>query len=310
MTADAPPRPRPALTVALPTFGAAPAEGWRAAVELARMAEEAGVDRIVVSDHVVMGTHPEAYTWGRFPVPPDAPWLEPLTVLTAMAMVTSRVRLATGILISPLRPAALLAKTAATLDVLSGGRLDLGVGTGWQREEYDAEGLAFEDRGRLLTDGIAACRALWEHTPATFESESVSLQDIYCSPQPAQARLPVWFSGVLHARNLRRVVELGDGWLPIMGATVDEIGADVARLRGAFEEHGRAYDELRVQAPAVFARDGSGAPDLEATLASVPPLVVAGVTDVQVNLRVFCPDLADAPAVLDAMVESFAAAGR
>src|SRR4051812_14877861 len=103
---------------------------------MAREADKAGIDRIVVVDHVVMGPHTEAYSWGKFPTPPDSPWLEPLTCLAVIAGATSRVRLGTGILIAPLRSGAVLAKTAATLDVLSGGRLDLGVGTGWQKEEY------------------------------------------------------------------------------------------------------------------------------------------------------------------------------
>src|SRR5512143_374692 len=134
------------LSLGLPAFAKPPAGGWRSILELAQAAEAAGVDRIVVPDHVAMGTHTEEYSWGRFPVPPEAPWVEPLTVLSAIAAVTDRLRLATGILIAPLRPAALLAKTVATLDVLSNGRVDLGVGTGWQREEFDAVGRRFEDR--------------------------------------------------------------------------------------------------------------------------------------------------------------------
>src|SRR5262245_900183 len=124
---------RPTLSIGLPNFGAffAPGE-WHRFVDLARAAEDAGVDRIVVVDHVVMGTHTDAYSWGTFPTPPESPWFEPMTMLAAIASATRRIRLATGILIAPLRPAALLAKQAATLDVISGGRLDLGVGTGWQ----------------------------------------------------------------------------------------------------------------------------------------------------------------------------------
>ena len=128
-----------------PNYGATFARGeWHRFVDLGRAADDAGVDRVVVVDHVVMGPHTENYAWGKFPVPPDAPWFEPLTMLTAIAAVTTRVRLATGILIAPLRPAAFLAKQVATLDQLSRGRVDLGVGTGWQREEYDAEGLDFD----------------------------------------------------------------------------------------------------------------------------------------------------------------------
>jgi probable F420-dependent oxidoreductase len=300
--------PAPTLTVSLPTFGDPPGGDWRGVLDLARAAEDAGVDRIVISDHVVMGRNTDKYVWGRFPLPREGAWTEPLTVLSAMAAVTSTVRLATGILIAPLRPAALLAKTVATLDQLSGGRVDLGVGTGWQREEYDAEGIDFDRRGQLLTDTVAACRALWSDTPASFSSPSLSFDDIFCEPKPVQSPLPVWFSGVLHGRNFRRVVELGDGWIPIMGASLDDLRDGATPLRAAFTDAGRDPASLRVQGSATYVRGGDGRPDLGATLDGVPALVDAGATDVAVNLRAFCPDLADAPRVLEAMATGFAAA--
>src|SRR6185436_18984466 len=98
------------------------------------------------------------YPYGDFPFPPADPWVEPLTTLAAMAAVTSTVRLGTGVLITPLRPAVLLAKTIATLDNLSGGRVDLGVGLGWQREEYAAIGVSFTERWARHDDEIRACR--------------------------------------------------------------------------------------------------------------------------------------------------------
>ena len=280
------------LTVGLPSFGDPPGGDWRTVLDLAREADDAGVDRVVVSDHVVMGRNTDKYVWGRFPLPPEGAWMEPLTMLTAFAAVTTRVRLGTNILIAPLRPAALLAKTVATLDQLSHGRVDLGVGTGWQREEYEAEGLDFDRRGRLLSDTIAACRALWTDTPASIDAPTVAFDDIFCEPKPVQARLPVWFSGVLHERNLARVVELGDGWIPIMGATVDDVRDGVVRLRAAFEKAGRDPSELRVSGTPAFVKG-----DLDATLANVGPLAEAGVTDVSLNLRL----LGDAGSLADAV---------
>ena len=297
---------RTTLTVLLPNFGGYPGD-WRGLIDLARQAEDAGIDRVVIPDHVVIGRNTHEYAWGKFPVPPEAPWLEPLTVLTAMAAVTSTIRLSTGILIAPLRPAAYLAKTVATLDVLSGGRVDLGVGTGWQREEYEAEGLDFTRRGQLLTDTVAACRALWEDTPATFKSASLSFADIFCEPKPVQKPLPVWFAGVLHRRNIDRVVRLGDGWIPIMGATIGDIGEGVARLRAEFSRCGRAPESLQVQAPAVMVRGKDGAWDAAATMASVPTLVEAGATDIHVTLRPFCPTLEDAGEVLLSLAGAFQA---
>jgi probable F420-dependent oxidoreductase len=297
----------PTLTVSLPTFGARPPTGWRELLDVARTAEDAGVDRLVVTDHVVMGRNTDAYVWGRFPTPPDAPWLEPLTVLTALAAVTERVRLATGILIAPLRPAALLAKTVATLDQLSGGRIDLGVGVGWQREEYEAEGLSFEQRGRLLTDTVAACRALWEQTPASFASASLSFTDVFLSPKPAQERLPVWFGGTLNERMLRRIVELGDGWIPIMGSTASDVADGATRLRKAFADAGRDPGGPSVQGAMPVVRGDDRRVDLAASVAGVAPLLEAGATDVIVHLGAVCRDLADAGPVLRQLAEGFAA---
>ena len=292
--------PRPTLTIGLANFGATFAPGeWPRFVDLARAAEDAGIDRIVVVDHVVMGPHTENYMWGKFPVPPEAPWLEPLTVLAAIASATTKVRLATGILIAPLRPAAFLAKQVATLDQMSGGRVDLGVGTGWQREEYDAQGLSFEARGQLLDDTLAACRVLWRDTPAALDSPTLSFHDIYCMPKPVQAGgVPIWVAGTLHARNLARVVEHGAGWIPIMGETVEGIAAGARRIREAFAAAGRDASKLQVQAPLRIATGDDGRPDLDASMASVPELVAAGATDVIVTLRAFARDVAASPAAM------------
>jgi probable F420-dependent oxidoreductase len=287
------------LSVGVPNFGGWAGGDWRALIDVARLAEVAGIDRIVVVDHVVMGHHTDAYAWGRFPVPPEAPWLEPLTVLTAMATVTSRIRLSTGILIAPLRPAALLAKQVATLDALSGGRVDLGVGVGWQKEEYDAQGLPFADRGLLLEETIAACRALWTDLPASYEGKTVSFTETFCSPQPVQSRLPVWFGGTLSDRMLRRVVELGDGWIPIMGATTDEVRDGAARIAAATDRH----IDIQSRASTIVGEDGKA--DAVATISGVPELVASGVTDVTVNIAAFAPTIAEAPEALATLGAAF-----
>jgi probable F420-dependent oxidoreductase len=289
----------PTLSVGIPNFGGWAGGDWRTLLDVARSCDDAGVDRLIVNDHVVMGRNTDAYVWGRFPTAPDGPWLEPLTVLSAMATVTSRVRLATGILIAPLRPAAALAKTIATLDVLSGGRVDLGVGTGWQAEEYDATGLDFASRGARLDDTIGACRALWSELPATYASPTLSFSEIFCSPQPVQARLPVWFAGALTGHNLRRIVDLGDGWIPIMGATTDDIRASAQRLRDATQR------QIAVQAPVRMVKADDGSRDPAATMANVPELLDAGVTDVYVNIAGFAGAPADAPGALAQLVGEF-----
>ncbi|MEX2626179.1 MAG: TIGR03619 family F420-dependent LLM class oxidoreductase [Ilumatobacteraceae bacterium] len=272
----------PTLTLQLPTaatYGRWLTDDWRRLVDLARAAEDAGVDRVAVVDHVVMGTDSSQYVWADVELDPNWPWLDPLTLLASIATSTDVIRLSTRILVAPLRPAALLAKMAATIDVLSGGRLDLGVGTGWQREEYDAEGLDFDRRGELLTETIAACRALWEHRPASHSSADISFDGVYCAPAPAQDRLPVWFGGTMHERNVRRIVELGDGWIPIMQAPLSDVADGIARLRDAAPD--RTFE---VQAELPIVRSSGGAPDLDATLDQVPATVAAGPTDVFMSL--------------------------
>jgi probable F420-dependent oxidoreductase len=300
----------PTLTVGLPNFGSfLPHDEWHRFVDLARAAEDAGVDRIVLVDHVVMGPNTDAYAWGRFPTPPEAPWLEPMTMLAAIASATRRVRLATGILIAPLRPAALLAKQAATLDVLSGGRLDLGVGTGWQREEYDAEGLDFARRGQLLTDTIAACKVLWRDTPAHLDTPTLSFREVYCEPKPLQpGGVPLWIGGSLHERNLERLVEHGDAWIPIMGASLGDIAADAQRIKDAWATAGRDPERLQVQAPLRVERGDDGRPSVARSMESVSEIVAAGATDVHVTLRAFARGPEDSPAALTDIVARFRAA--
>src|SRR3954447_9548566 len=284
------------LSLGIPNFGPWATADLQPLLDLARAADDAGVDRLVVSYHVVLGHHTDAYRWGRFPTPPDGAWLEPLACLTAFAPVTSRVRLSTGILIAPLRPATVLAKTVATLDVLSSGRVDLGVGVGWQREEYAATGVDFSRRGDLLDATIAACRELWTVLPASYDGNGISFRDVYCSPLPVQGRLPVWFSGTLTARTVRRVSELGDGWIPIMGASLEDIRTGAERLRAATDR------PLEVQGPIPLVRRDDKSLDIRATMEHVPALVDAGVTNVYVNAA----SLAASPLAAEGGVTGFA----
>ncbi|MCG8590617.1 MAG: TIGR03619 family F420-dependent LLM class oxidoreductase [Proteobacteria bacterium] len=217
-------------------------------LELARSADDLGIDQLVVTDHLAIGPRTDRYPYGAFPFGDDEPWPEPLTTLAVLAGATRRVRLGTGVLIAPLRPPLLLAKTLATLDVLSGGRLDLGVGTGWQREEFDGAGVPFAERAARLDDTLRACKVLWTQSPASFASATVSFRDLVCLPQPAQpGGVPVWFGVRLTDANLQRIVELGDGWMPLVPE--DELFAGAERLRTAFREAGRDPDGLGIRAP-------------------------------------------------------------
>jgi len=220
-------------------------------LELARAADAADVHQLVLPDHVAIGPRLDRYPFAeQFPYPPEEPWLEPMTTLAAIAAVTERTRLATGILIAPARPAVLLAKTAATLDVLSRGRLDLGLGPGWQREELAATGVAYEDRVSRLDDTARACRALWnEEPPVRFTSATVSFDALWCEPRPVQpGGVPLWFAGPATETTARRIAELGVGWLPIAGTPVDDIARGVALIREELERAGRDPAILEVRA--------------------------------------------------------------
>ncbi|HEX6313133.1 MAG TPA: TIGR03619 family F420-dependent LLM class oxidoreductase, partial [Acidimicrobiia bacterium] len=249
-----------------------------AMVDTARVADAAGVDELVLPDHVVMSTRLDRYPFGRFPYGSEEPWLEPLTALAAFAGATERIRLSTGVLIAPLRPATLLAKTAATLDVLSRGRLDLGVGTGWQPEEYEAEGVPFEGRVARLDDTIRACRALWtDEPPVSFASPTVSFTDLWCEPRPVQpGGIPVSFGGGANTATARRVAGLGAGWLPIGVTPHEELAKGIALIRDACAAVGRDPATVGVRAGLAVATSDDGSVDLDRTLAAVPALAELG----------------------------------
>ena len=198
--------PTPQLSMALLTFAAEDPGRLAAVLDRARLADAAGIDRLVVSDHVVFGEHLEAYgrpeiggaAGGKQPTGPDGHWLEPLTVLSVVAGITTRVRLGTNILIAALRRPVVLAKTLSTLDVLSDGRVDLGVGVGWQREEYEAAGLDFEGRGRLLDHTLEVCQTLWREQRAATTSPVLHFEKIHMMPKPRQpGGVPIWVSGTV-----------------------------------------------------------------------------------------------------------------
>ena len=247
---------------------------------------------------------------GRQPTGPDGHWLEPLTTLSVIAGMTERVRLATGILLAALRRPVVLAKTAATLDVLSGGRLDLGVGVGWQREEYEAAGLDFDRRGRLLDHTLEVCTALWTETAARYQSAELDFEHIHMMPKPLQpGGVPIWVSGRINARVVTRLCRFGLRWIP-WGDDAVELGRSIAEMRDRIAAAGVSPDGLQVVSNLRVYKAGDGTIDLERTLAAVPGLVAAGATDVLARFPVREPN-AETEAGLREFVAAFrAASGR
>ncbi|GBF17652.1 phthiodiolone/phenolphthiodiolone dimycocerosates ketoreductase [Rhodococcus sp. Br-6] len=297
----------PTLSINVPNFGSFLAgDDYGRFVRFCVAADQAGFDRIQVTDHVVMGSDTSGYTWSTFPTEPDAVWLEPLTMLALLAGKTERARLGTGIVMAALRGGAVLAKTAATLDLISGGRLDLGVGTGWQEREYEAAGLDFAKRGPLLDDTLAVLRALWSSAPAEVSTSSASFADVYCSPRPAPGRnIPIWVAGSLSKPVVRRVTTWGDGWIPIMGAGNDDLAAGTNLLRRSFEEAGRDPNSLQVRGRLGIERATDGSIDLERTMNGATALVTCGVTDFMVAAADIDKDADAAEEALTELVAAF-----
>jgi len=306
---------RAQLSIALPTFSKDGAPSWRRMLDLARTADEAGIDRLVVPDHVVFGEHLEAYgqpeLGGRSgatqPTGPDGSWLEPLTTLSVLCGMTSSIRLGTGILIAALRRPVVLAKAAATLDVLSGGRLDLGVGVGWQREEYEAAGLDFDSRGRLLDHTLEVCQMLWRERRAAYGSPELRFEAIHMMPKPVQPNgVPIWISGTVTSRVAQRLARFGEGWIP-WGPAADDVIPAIGKMKELLARAGRDPSSLQVVGSLTAVARPDGELDLARTMEAMRPLAEAGVTDFRVRLAL--PD--DRPAALEkltAVVSAFRAA--
>ncbi|MFI9605512.1 LLM class F420-dependent oxidoreductase [Streptomyces sp. NPDC052043] len=207
---------------------------------------------------------------GRIAVPADADWLDPLLALSFAAAVTSRIELGKGMLLLPEHNPVVVAKQAATLDVLSAGRFSLGVGVGWSAEEFAALGVPFARRGRRTEEYLAAMRTLWTEDPASFAGEFTRFDAIRVNPKPLPGgRLLVVVGGNSDAA-LRRAVTLADGWYGF-NIPAASVRSRVAVLADACARHGRAFDELTV---AVALSDG--------TPEHLPALASAGVTELVV----------------------------
>ena len=221
------------------------------------LAEELGFESLWTVEHVVV---PSDY---RSPYPYDpsgkmAGGLEvfdlpdPLIWLAYVAAVTDRIKLGTGVLILPQRNPVVEAKAVATLDVLSGGRMLLGVGAGWLREEYDALGVPFDGRGRRLDDYIETMRALWATEKASVHNEHVSFAGCISRPAPVNGSVPIIVGGE-SAAAARRAGRLGDGYMPVSD-DLDGLATSIRAMRAAAEDAGRDPDGIELTGGALNVR--------------------------------------------------------
>jgi probable F420-dependent oxidoreductase len=286
---------KPQFGVRLITIGADNPARWRQVLDQARAAERAGLDRVLVSgDHVVFGEDLGAYgrpeVGGRPSVQlstgSDAVFPDPVVSMAILCGVTERVRIMNSLMLAALRRPIVLAKAMATLDVMSGGRIDWSVGIGWQREEYEAAGLDFPRRGRLLDHTLEVCQTLWSQTRASYTSPELSFEAIHMNPKPVQpGGIPIWVSGSVSPGPMRRLARFGTGWNP-WAADQENVKTAIPRMREAVAALGRDPAEIEVlgHLPLVAGRDGQ--PEIGPTIEGVGPLVAAGVTNVDAFLPV------------------------
>jgi probable F420-dependent oxidoreductase len=244
------------------------------AIALATTAEDLGYESLWTVEHVVVpADYASAYPYsptGRMPGTEDVPIPDPLVWLTWAAAHTTRIRLATGILILPQRNPVILAKETATLDLLSGGRLTLGVGVGWLQEEFDAIGVPFAERSAITDEYVEALRVLWCDAEPTFHGTHASFERARMHPKPVQQPIPIVVGGHTKAAA-RRAGRLGDGFFPGRGRpeVLDEL---VDTARAAAKDAGRDPDALEITC--------GSAPDVEA----IKRLADGGVSRVVVPL--------------------------
>jgi probable F420-dependent oxidoreductase len=199
-----------------------------------RKAEEIGFESAWIAEHLIMPVHQKsAYPYtpdGRFPAPPDAPFLDPMLALAYAAALTSKIRLATGVFVVPLRNAFATAKAVATLDNLSNGRVIFGVGIGWCTEEFETVGMNFENRALRTREYLELMFELWSKNDPVYKGKTVTTEGMKFMPKPVQQpRPPIVFGGTSEPA-LKRTARLGDGWYGI-AHSLEEAHTLIGRLR-------------------------------------------------------------------------------
>jgi probable F420-dependent oxidoreductase len=261
------------------------------AVRMVKIAEAAGFDSVITVDHVVF---PHKYTsvypyapGGRLPGGPDGALPDPLIWMAAMAAVTTNLRFMTGVIILPLRNPFVLAKQVATLDHMSGGRIELGVGVGWLKEEFEAVGVPFAKRGARTDEYIAVMRKLWAEDGVSFAGQFVNCDEVSSNPKPVKRAVPIVIGGHSEAAA-KRAGRLGDGFFPSIGTQVDILPLfDV--VRRAAETAGRDPKEVEIMA---------GCPDLlpgstKDPRAAIDARAKQGVGRIILPVWRYLPDLED-----------------
>jgi len=223
-----------------------PATAREALVTFAREAEQRGIASLWVSDHVVIPRVTSGYgRGGSFPHPPEKPYLDPLAMLTAAAMCTSRARLGSSVFILGHRHPIPMAKALSTIDALSNGRLIVGVGVGWWKEELEILGVSYHARGRQADEVLRVVKALWTSDDPAFDGEFFRFRDIGFAPKPVQKPHPPLWIGGNSPGAFRRVVALGDGW-HASPRTPADFREGLAKLHATAEAARRPWETIEI----------------------------------------------------------------
>ncbi len=222
-------------------------------VDYAQTAEGLGYSHISAYDHV-LGANPDRPGGWRGPYTHETSFLEPFVLYAYMAAVTQTIEFASGIIILPQRQTVLFAKQAATLDVLSGGRLRLGVGLGWNEVEYEALGENFHNRGRRMEEQVDLLRRLWTQPLVTFAGRWHTVSDAGLNPLPVQRPIPIWF-GAKAEPALRRAARLADGWMITGVPTAEEAPPLLDIVEQGLADAGRDRSQFGIEARLAY---GSG----------------------------------------------------
>jgi probable F420-dependent oxidoreductase len=260
------------IGVIYPQTEVPPDPGWIR--EYCQAIEGLGFSHIVAYDHV-LGIQPDPDSRGVGPYTAEDPFMELFVLFSYMASNTTRLGFCTGVLVLPQRQTALVAKQAACLDLLSGGRLRLGVGVGWNRDEFTGLNASFHDRGDRVEEQIELLRRLWNESVIDYSGQWHTLPSAGINPLPGR-KIPIWIGGGAD-RVLRRIARMGDGWLPNVRTAEDALPY-LEKLDGYLDEFGRSRDQIGLEGRVLF---GDG--DLDQVTEQVQGWLEIGATHVSIN---------------------------
>ena len=238
--------------------------------------ESLGFHHILAFDHVLGANATSRANWSGAYQHTDS-FYEPLTFYSYAAGITNRLELATGVIILPQRQTALFAKQSATLDLISGGRLRLGIGTGWNQVEYEALGENFHNRGKRSEEQINLLRKLWSQELISFKGKYHTVTDAGLNPLPPRRSIPIWFGGMADP-VIERVAKIGDGWLPL-GSPDKEKKNKFDLLKKYLEQNSRSMNDIGIEAM-ISQKNSDSDTDIKKDLSSWSQI---GATHISIN---------------------------